>query len=174
MKQTLVTVIAGIAFLSLASLSPLTAETSSYGATAARASASSWSVPDMLRYAIEDEYLARAEYVAVMARFGEQRPFSNIKVSEDRHIEWITGLYNSRGTAVPVDEASGRVPVPATLAEAYRIGEKAEIDNIAMYEAFLKSPLLAQTGNADIREVFGLLLSASKNHLSSFQRQIKR
>ncbi len=145
-----------------------------YGAAGAAATASSWSVEQMLRYAIEDEYLARAEYVAVMSKFGAARPFTNIKKAEDQHIVWLSEIYDARKIALPDDDAASRVPVPGTLLEAYRIGEKAEIDNIAMYEAFLRSPLLAKPENADLRAVFERLKNASENHLRAFRNQLAK
>lgn len=160
------------AFLATAGLSA--AETTPYGAVAAKETASSWSVADMLRYAIEDEYLARAEYVAVMARFGVVRPFSNIKAAEDEHILWIKDLYASRGSTLPADDAASRVPIPSSLIEAYKVGEQAEIDNITMYEAFLRSPPLLAKENADIRSTFERLMNASKNHLRTFRNQLGR
>ena len=145
-----------------------------YGAPGAAATASSWSVEQMLRYAVEDEYFARAEYVAVMKKFGTIRPFSNIKTAEDQHIEWLAEVYATRKMTMPVDDAASRVPVPATLTEAYKTGEKAEIDNIAMYEAFLKSPLLSKSENADLRKVFEYLRNGSENHLRAFRNQLSR
>lgn len=145
-----------------------------YGASGAAAAASSWTVEQMLRYAAEDEYLARAEYVAVMRTFGAARPFSNIKEAEDQHVLWLAELFSARKVALPPDGAASRIAVPATLPEAYRIGEKAEIDNIAMYAAFLESPLLAKDGNADVKIVFERLKRASENHLRAFRNQLAR
>jgi hypothetical protein len=147
---------------------------SPYGSAGAAATASSWSLEQMLRYAIEDEHFARAEYVAVMRKFGEARPFSNIKQSEDQHVVWLAELYAARKLAVPADDAASRVPIPATLLDAYKTGERAEIDNIAMYEAFLSSPVLAKPENADVRAVFERLKAASENHLKAFRNQLAR
>lgn len=160
--------------LALSSAAASAAAPASYGAAGAAATASSWTLEQMLRYAVEDEYLARAEYVAVMRKFGEARPFTNIKQAEDQHVAWISELYLARKLALPEDDAASRVPVPATLPEAYRIGEKAEIDNIAMYDAFLRSPVLARSENADVRSVFERLKAASENHLKAFRNQIAR
>jgi len=150
------------------------AGTADYGAAGAANTASSWSVEQMLRYAIEDEYFARAEYVAVMDKFGAQRPFTNIKKSEDQHIQWLTEVYADRKLAMPADDAASRVPIPASLTEAYKTGEKAEIDNIAMYAAFLRSPLLSNRENADVKALFERLMRASENHLKSFRTQLSR
>lgn len=160
--------------LALSAAGAYAAPAPSYGSAGAAATASSWSLEQMLRYAIEDEHFARAEYVAVMKKFGEARPFSNIKQSEDQHIGWLVELYAARKLAVPADAAASRVPIPATLLEAYKTGEQAELDNIAMYEAFLRSPLLARPENADVRAVFGRLKAASENHLKAFRNQIVR
>lgn len=175
-KSGLFARIAGAAVLAwvLSSVPAIAAEGSGYGASGAAATASSWSVEQMLRYAVEDEYFARAEYVAVMNKFGAVRPFTNIKQAEDQHIQWLAEIYASRKIAVPADDAASRVPVPKTLLEAYKTGEKAEIDNIAMYEAFLRSPLLSKSENADIRAVFDRLMKASQNHLRSFRTQLSK
>jgi hypothetical protein len=50
-----------------------------------------------------------------------------------------------------------------------KAGVQAEIDNIAMYDSFLQ-----QTLPEDVKLVFVELRDASKNHLASFQRQLKR
>lgn len=160
--------------LALSAAGAYAAPASPYGSAGAAAAASSWSLEQMLRYAIEDEHFARAEYVAVMKKFGEARPFSSIKQSEDQHVEWLVELYAARKLAVPADDAASRVPIPATLLEAYKTGEKAEIDNIAMYDAFLRSPVLAEPENADVRSVFERLGAASENHLKAFRNQIAR
>jgi hypothetical protein len=173
-KNRIVPIAALAAAFILSAVAPLSRDRIRYGAAGAAATASSWSVEQMLRYAMEDEYFARAEYVAVMGKFGAARPFTNIKQSEDQHVIWLTELYAARSFPVPLDDAASRVPVPATLLEAYKTGEKAEIDNIAMYAAFLRSHLLARAENADVRSVFERLKNASENHLRSFRTQLSR
>ena len=70
---------------------------------------------------------------------------------------------------IPKDNAAPHVVVPATLAEAFKIGVDAEIKNIAMYEAFLRAEL-----PADVRLVFEALKNASQNHLAAFERGTAR
>lgn len=41
---------------------------------------------DMLMYAVQDEYLAHAEYLLIMDIFGTQKPYSNIAKSEETHL----------------------------------------------------------------------------------------
>lgn len=152
--------------------SPSSSSTS-WGAHAAAAD-QALSIESMLRYAIQDEYLARAEYEAIMKRYGAIRPFSNIIQSEESHIAWLKAEYTARGLAIPTDDAASHVVLPASLAEAYQTGVQAEIDNIAMYERFLADPLVAKAENAGLRALFVRLRDASKNHLAAFRNQLSR
>ena len=93
-------------------------------------------VQEMLQFAIQDEYLAKAQYSLVMDTFGKLRPFSNIVQSEDQHIALLRPLFTDRGWDVPQDESGPYLVTPQSFTEALKIGEKAEVDNIAMYEHF--------------------------------------
>jgi hypothetical protein len=119
----------------------------------------------MLVYAVQDENLARAEYAAIMAKFGQKRPFSNIIKAEETHINLLKGLYDTRKMAIPQDTAATHVVVPATMALALEAGVQAEISNIAMYDLFLKKDL-----PDDVKSVFTRLRDASKNHLAAFKQ----
>jgi len=145
-----------------------------FGASGAKESATSWTVEEMLKYAIEDEYLARAEYVAIMEAFKVTRPFANIKKAEDTHISLLEDLYRVRNIAIPRDMAKEHIIVPKNLEEAYRAGEQAEIANIEMYSRFLESPQFTAKENADIASVFARLKRASENHLAAFRKQLQR
>lgn len=144
-----------------------------YGAEGA-AEAVNPSIDMMLRFAVEDEYLARDEYAAIMNTYGAIRPFTNIKAAEDQHLGWLQEIFAARNTAFPSDVIAGRIGVPGNLTDAFSAGVTAEIDNIAMYASFLASPLLARPENADVRSVFERLMKASENHLRSFRTQLSR
>jgi len=154
---------------------PLSAEagTSAWGARAA-ALDSAPDIEDMLRYAIEDEYLARAEYLAIMGRFGAARPFSNVVKAEESHIAWLAEIYAAREIPVPVDKATSIVSVPSSVKDALQAGIQAEIDNIAMYDSFLVSAVVGLPENATISALFVRLRDASKNHLSAFRQALSR
>ncbi|MDP3177489.1 MAG: hypothetical protein Q8M76_06270 [Spirochaetaceae bacterium] len=143
------------------------------GARAAAADSDA-TIAQMLRYAIEDEYLARAEYAVIMAKFGALRPFSNIIKAEESHIAYLREAFADASLALPADFAASRVSAPATLLAAFQAGKQAEIDNIAMYDGFLASPLLARADAAELRALFVRLRDASKNHLRSFDNQLSR
>jgi hypothetical protein len=123
----------------------------------------------MMRYSIQDEYLARAEYLAIMKMYGEVRPFSNIIASEESHIAWLKDAFAGKKAAPPADEAARYVTVPASLKDAFKAGVDAEVANIAMYEKFISSELLASNENADLKAMFMRLRDASKNHLAAFK-----
>jgi hypothetical protein len=126
-------------------------------------------VQQMLTYAIQDEYLARAEYELIIGEHGGIRPFTNIMAAEERHIEWVTGLLDQYGYALPKDTASLYVSLPKDLKSSFETGVQAEIDNIAMYESFLRQDL-----PADVRDLFERLKSASENHLQAFRNNLNR
>jgi len=142
-----------------------------YGNAAAKAD-DSLTIEDMLLYAAQDEYFARAEYVAIMAKFGTARPFSNIKSAEENHLAWLKDAFAAYKLQFPRDEAANYVQVPPTLLDAYKAGVQAEIDNIAMYDKFLASPLIQGSQYADLRTLFANLKNGSVNHLNAFQRQV--
>lgn len=119
----------------------------------------------MLTYAIEDEFLARAEYEVIMSKYGDQKPFSNIIKAEEKHISDLKELFSKYNIPIPEDKAKDYTAVPESLNEAYKAGVKAEIDNIDMYEKFLKQDI-----PQDIKDTFTALRDASKNHLNAFEK----
>ncbi|WP_147533427.1 ferritin-like domain-containing protein [Bacillus marasmi] len=141
-------------------------ENSDYGSSGALAK-TDYTLLEMLTYAIQDEYTARAEYVAIMDVYGVQKPFSNIKMSEENHIAMLVPLFDKYGFELPADTAADHIVVPGSLLEAYKIGVQAEIYNIAMYDAFLKQDL-----PYDVRSVFIKLRDASYNHLNAFENKV--
>jgi hypothetical protein len=126
-------------------------------------------LPEMLTYAIEDEYLAQARYENVIGKFGAQRPFTNILRAETMHIAELKPLFGMYNVPLPEDNARNYLAEPATLADAYRAGINGEIDNIRMYNAFLK-----QSIPSDVRAVFTALRNASVRHLAAFQSDLSR
>jgi hypothetical protein len=156
------------AVLSLSMIfSPLSAfaGTTDFGHVGAAAD-QDYTLEDMLNYAIEDEYLAKAEYEKIMAEFDVTRPFSNIMKAETQHISALLPLFEKYDIAVPANTASEHLIIPDTLAEIYSIGVEAEVANIAMYEKFLADPDLP----ADVKAVFTALMNGSENHLKAFER----
>ena len=128
-----------------------------------------YTLEEMLIYAIQDEYAAQAEYDAIIKTFDTSKPYTNIIKAEGTHIDLLLPLFDTYGYEVPADTAAKNVVIPATLTETYPIGVEAEINNIAMYEAFLKQDL-----PADVEKVFTYLQNASENHLSAFEKQVDR
>lgn len=139
-----------------------------YGAKGALAD-KNLTINDMLMYAVQDEYLAHGEYLAIVDKFGSQKPYTNIISAEETHLAYLKEVYLAYGLDFPADESAGHIVVPANLLEAAETGVQAEIDNIAMYELFLTYDL-----PENVFEVFSALKSGSDSHLLSFQKQVDR
>jgi len=131
------------------------------------------SLDQMLSYAIQDEYLARSEYESIIESYGNQRPFSNIILAEEKHIAWLLELYADHGLEPPKDLSKGHVVLPQTLKIAVETGVQAEVENIAMYQAFLGNAA-ALPLPADVRDLFEKLKAASENHLRAFRANLSR
>lgn len=129
----------------------------------------SYTLEEMLTYAIQDEYAAQAEYSGIIERYGAVKPFKNIVTAEDKHISALIPLFGASNLVVPVNDAKTQVVIPVSLKQSYDIGINAEIQNIEMYNRFLKENLPTK-----VRTVFEALMNASKNHLAAFERAANR
>ncbi len=143
-----------------------TASLNGYGSAGALAD-ENLSLADMLTYALQDEYLARAEYDQILSDFGNVRPFSNIIRAEETHIDALLPLFTAYGITAPADEGASLAVKTTDLTESYQAGVNAEVNNIAMYETFLDQNL-----PDNVRVVFESLMHASENHLRAFQNQL--
>jgi len=140
----------------------------SFGAQGAK-SEQNLTLEKMLIYAIEDEYLAHAEYDYILTTYGDQKPFNNIIGAEEKHINSLTLLFNKYNITLPQDIAKEYIPHPKSMEEGLKAGVQAEIDNIAMYESFLKQQL-----PDDVKLVFIQLRDGSKGHLNAFERSLEK
>lgn len=126
---------------------------------------------EALATALDDEYRARATYRAVLAAYGDARPFVNIVESEERHIEALRRLCERYGVAIPADPWPARVSAPESLEAACRAAVEAERENGALYARLIE----AAGGRPDVEETFRRLLTASQdNHLPAFERALER
>lgn len=139
-----------------------------YGAKGAL-SASTLTLPQMLTYALQDEYLAQARYDNILRNLGYIRTFAQIKEAEMRHINALLTLFERYQIPLPEDKSQSFVTTPESIKAAYAAGVQGEIDNIAMYEKFLSFNI-----PNDIQIVFSQLRNASVNHLSAFERGLAR
>jgi hypothetical protein len=137
-----------------------------YGAAGAAAD-KDLTMEKMLVYAIQDEYLAHGEYEYVLSKFGDQRPFNNIVEAEVQHIAELKILFDNYKLAVPIDMSKDHIIPAASMDEALKIGEQAEIDNIAMYKSFLNKDL-----PEDVKSTFNFLMKGSESHLEAFQKNL--
>lgn len=168
MKKNWNFIVVALLMLTITSSGFAFADSDKIGSAAANLD-SNYTLEDMLIYAIQDEYLARAEYEAIMEAFSIERPFSNIMKSEETHISLIQPLFETYGYEMPTDSSNEYTHIPTTLTETFNIGVDAEIKNIEMYEKFLSQDL-----PEDVRDVFERLMRASQNHLKAFERGASR
>ena len=158
-------VIVGLVILAMSAVS-ITALAADFGSDAV-AGGKTYTLTEMLTYAVQDENLAYAEYAKIIETYGAVRPFSNIINVEKTHIAALEQLFTSNGVTIPENMVSQFVSIPSSLTEALSVGVQAEKNNIAMYESFL-----AQTLPDDVKTVFTALKSASEHHLAAFERSI--
>ncbi|MEF8849580.1 MAG: DUF2202 domain-containing protein [Candidatus Bipolaricaulota bacterium] len=123
-----------------------------------------YTLGEMLNYAIQDEYRAREKYKLIIDEMDGSRPFTNIVEAEETHIELLKPLFETHGIDLPEDDAASYTLLPESIDEALKVGIQAEIANIAMYEKFLSQNL-----PGDVEAVFQRLKNASQNHLRAFQ-----
>ncbi len=139
------------------------------GETTAPTSATTQTTPQVLlamQDGLQDEYRAAAVYEAVLQRYGQVLPFSNIVRAERQHAASIAALFTARGFAVPTPEAQVEIPAFASVAAACEMGATAEVENIALYDRLLAAPL-----PSDVQRVFEANRRASLvNHLPAFER----
>ena len=122
-------------------------------------------VRDAVLRALEDERKAEASYSAVLAQFGQTRPFSNIKRAEERHSAALERLLTAHGEPIPGEKPAGAPPKYESVAAACRAGVESEKANIALYDELYKVAL-----PEDVKCVFDHLRAASNDrHLPVFQ-----
>lgn len=158
----------GLNIFKIAPTTNTTPTTEAYGNKAALAD-KDLTVTEMITYAIQDEYLAHGEYVAITETFNVSRPYSNILKSEETHLSLLKKLTETYNISFPKDDSASHLVVPNSLLEAAKTGVQAEIDNIAMYDLFLSYEL-----PVDVRKTFIALKKASLNHLKAFEKQVDR
>jgi len=124
---------------------------------------------DALTTSLQEEYLARDVYTAVIAKLGSIRPFTTIVKSEEQHIAALTALFTKYQLTVPADTQAARTSSlmagVTSVENALKLGVTVEKEDIALYKG-----LVTSVDNQDILQVFGNLEAAStNNHLVAFE-----
>lgn len=137
----------------------------------ANANATSSETADALLMALEDEYRAEATYAAILDKFGDIRPFSNVINAERRHAQRAIAELDRLGIAYDAQNPfTGTIAAPDTVLEACEAAVQAEIDNIALYDR-----LLPTIEDDEVRATLEDLQWASRErHLPAFQRCVDR
>jgi hypothetical protein len=156
------------AVMTVIALSSFARAADAYGAAAVNEN-QTYTLEQMLTYAIQEEYLSYARNMAAAAKFDEVRPFSKIAEDAKMHIILLKALAEKFGVPVPLDESSGFVSAPETLEDALKAGSEAEKLTRRMYEIFLGHDL-----PGDAKLVFTAMRNASGNHLKAFEKSMLR
>ncbi len=167
MKKVIRGIAAVLAVIGIMSMGSVALATTSSGSKGVLAD-TKYSLEDMLVYAIEDEYMADAEYDAIMEKYGVQPPFSNIARSEENQIYQLEQLLKKYKVTLPNKDWSSLVTLPDSLEDCYKAGITTEENNIAMYEKFLKEDL-----PKDVKIVFENLAETSKRHLYAYENALE-
>ena len=108
------------------------------GPAAASEAAEHSGLQRMLDTALDDERHAIAFYRAVMDKFGERRPFSNIINAERRHEAALLAQYDRLGLLPPSDRwAEHAFALPDSFADACDASVVAEVRNGALYDEMI-------------------------------------
>jgi len=126
-------------------------------------------IEEMLVFALEDEVLAYSTYEKIVEEFDVNKPFTNIMKAELKHQEAIIDLMEAYDIEIPQVDPSDYISLPVSLEAAYKAGVQAEIDNIALYQAFVEKDI-----PEDVRQVFEYLIKGSEKHQAAFERQENR
>jgi hypothetical protein len=136
-----------------------------------------------MQYIREEEKLARDVYIKMFELWGATI-FSNISVSEQRHMDAVLNLLVKYGIPDPTagkavgefTEQSGLQAIynelvssgQSSLLDAFYVGQHIEEIDIEDLEAATK-----ETDKADLDRVYGNLLNGSYNHLDAFNAHIE-
>lgn len=123
-------------------------------------------VETMLLNALHEERLAAATYQAIVDKFGEVKPFTNILKAEEQHIAAIENLLKVNGIEIPANNITATAP--KTLEESYALAINVEKEDIALYEE-----MYPNLSDSMIKAVFTRLMNASKQHLQAFEAYAK-
>lgn len=136
-------------------------------------------VATALRFAREEERMARDLYATLADRYDGAAPFAMITRSEQQHFDSVGRLLDRYKIADPAQDAKAGSYADPTLQKlydqwleqgqtsrsaAYDVGVALEQRDIADLEK-----TLATVDQTDVRQVFTALLNASRHHLAAFQ-----
>lgn len=118
-----------------------------------------------LKDAILEEYGALNLYQAVIDKFGEISPFTQIMKSEQQHVNALLRQATKYGIEAPANPGLSTPISFTTVEEACQAGVEAEKADAALYDE-----LKLVTTHSDLLSVYSRLQSASLNsHLPAFE-----
>lgn len=147
---------------------PVTVELKGVGAAGAKLD-NELTLEKMLVYAVQDEYVAEQQYKTILEDLGENELFKKITSEETMHASAALPLLEKYNVAEVDADYKSVAAHPKDWKEAAKTGIQAEINNIEMFETFLKQPNLPD----DVKTIFTELKDASKVHQTQFEEAEK-
>jgi hypothetical protein len=144
------------------------ADVQTYGAKSALVD-DSLTVDKMLQYAIQDEYLIRSHYESYILAFGDIPPFSNLKDTEDYHIEELKKLFKAYTLDVSEDFSKDYIVKAPDANSAIQNAIDRDLQNVDMYQKFLEMDL-----PIDIFNTFSMLRADSMMHTEELEKNKKQ
>ena len=127
-------------------------------------------VDNMLKYAVQDEYLQRARCEYVENKYKEQKVLSVMMKDENIHVYRIVLLLSKYKVDIPSDKSNEYFfKFPKSLEDSYALLIKSESDSLAMYEKFLQQPDLPE----EVKEIFTKQRDDSKRHLDILKENMQ-
>ncbi len=117
----------------------------------------------LLQEAVDEEYLAKNTYQAILDAHGDIRPFNRIIRSEQMHIDAVKKVAENHG--FELTEPKSTVVAPKSIEESYARGLEIEKADVTELRELLKKNL-----PEDVKTTLNYLLKGSENHLRAFTR----
>lgn len=120
-----------------------------------------------LRTAIDNEYRARASYLAVIKRFGPVKPFNMIIRTQEQNVSILKALFDKYGIEVPADQY-GNIAIEGSIEKNCQLNA----DTNRLYSKVYQDELLPAVQNyEDIKTVLHRLIQSRENNfLPAFQQ----
>jgi len=135
-----------------------------------------------MKFMVEEEKVARDVYERLDDKW-DLRIFSNIKQSEQRHLDMMENLLNTNKIDYEISDEQG-VFYNKELQQIYddliEKGLKSQYDALQVGKQIEETDIadleeaIANTKDIYLKQVYSNLLRASENHLRAFNRQLSR
>lgn len=115
---------------------------------------------------MEEESMTKGVYTAMVEKFGDQKPYSNLVRASERQVSKLEDILEQYDISWENKDNSS-VLVPATLEEGYQTSLEAAKSRVALYDKFLKEDI-----TEDIESSLTRLKAVAQRQVEAFERTI--